>query len=462
MHPPLRITPGTSRRSRLDVALWIMPMAFVLGALVLAVLTDRIDQWMADSGRTMPWLLDRGDVDDLRVLTGTVAGASITTLALVLSLTMVVLSNASTQFGPRLVRSFLRSRVTKVTISVFTGLFVYSILVLDSASATGQADRPVDGRFLPEVGGTVVLVGSIAAVSCLIWYLHHITSSIQLSALVAAVVSDLDEAVLRVGEPLHDAGSAHGARSADDLRTAWESMSAGVEADGVEIETARSGYVQLIERRPLVDAAVAAGGVVQMVVRAGDFVVEGQTIARVHPPSAAAALAEACAKRIDVGPHRTLDQDLQLAVDQVVEVALRALSAAVNDTFTGLTCLDWLAEALITLSSATLGRTVHADASGAPRLVERQHSYAGIVNSAYEKIRQAGVDNPAVTIRLMESIGRVADVVVDPAARAALGRQADACFAASAPRHVELDREALTGRYVDVCRRLDRQPLVAG
>ena len=98
---------------------------------------------------------------------------------------------------------------------------------------------------------------------------------------------------------------------------------------------------------------------------------------------------------------------------------LNPLSPAINDTFTGLTCLDWLSDALVTLARTPLDLTRFGDESGSIRLVERPHSFAGIVHSAYEKIRQSGVDNPAVTIRLMESIARVARVVDDPDGRAA-------------------------------------------
>ncbi|MFN8050783.1 MAG: DUF2254 domain-containing protein [Acidimicrobiales bacterium] len=438
-----RISPGTSWRSRVDVALWIMPTAFVVGAGVLAFLTDRLDQRLIDSGRELPWLLNRGDVDDLRVLSGTVAGASISTLALVLSLTMVVMSNASTQFGPRLVRSFLRRRATKVTISVFTGLFVFSLLVLDSATSSGSSSVGPDG-FRPEVGGTVVLAGAIAAVCCLIWYVQDIASSIQLPAVLATTVAELRGTVERLAA---DVSGDHDV----ELGT-----------DGADVEVGRTGYVQQIERRPIVEAAARAGAVVQMTVRAGDFVVEGEVIARVHPGAAVGVLRDELGRRVDVGPHRTLDQDVQLAVDNVVEVALRALSPGINDTFTGLACLDWLADALITLAGVRLGRAVFVDPSGAARLIERQRTFTGIVASAYEKIRQSAVDNPAVAIRLVESITRVAAVVPGGEAGDALLAQATACVAAAAPRYVELDRAALLVRYDSLCERLGRPGDIPG
>lgn len=448
------ISPGQAVRARRGVALWIGPAVAVVGAIVLALVTRQIDQALGSRGRRLPALLDRGDAEDLRTLVGTVAGASISTLALVLSLTMVVLTIASTQFGPRLVRTFLRSRATKWTISAFTGLFVFSLLVLDSTSSvSGEGEA-----YVPSVGGSLVLVGALVAVGCLVWYVEDIASSIQLPSVVAAVVADMHAAVEEIRRDALVAGSgAHAAAFAQQ----WEEVRSSVESDGAALVTGSSGYVQLIERDQIVRAATGANAVVEVLVRPGDFVVCGEMIARVYPGSALGALASVCAHHIDVGRHRTLDQDLQMAVDQVVEMALRALSPAINDTFTGLTCLDWLSDALVTLARTPLDLTRFGDESGSIRLVERPHSFAGIVHSAYEKIRQSGVDNPAVTIRLMESIARVARVIDDPDGRAALAEEADTCFHVSAPTHAPYDRADLSDRYIEVCAILRSVPVVA-
>ncbi len=446
------ITTGQALRSRLGVALWIGPAFSVIGAIILAVVARIADESLGDGRHHLPALLDRGDAEDLRTLVGAVAGASISTLALVLSLTMVVISIASTQFGPRLVRTFLRSRATKATISSFTGLFVFSLLVLDSTSGVTSEGK----EFVPSIGGSLVLVGAIAAVGCLVWYVQDVASSIQLPSVVASVVSDLHKAV---DEIAGDSVSSGGHERIDTMVQDWVAKRSDIADDAAELLAGTSGYVQLIEREPLIRVAAQANAIVEMLVRPGDFVVAGEAIARVSPAGALDQLAPVCAHRIDVGRHRTLDQDLQMAVDQVVEVALRALSPAINDTFTGLTCLDWLADALVTLARTPLHRTMFGDKAGNIRLVERPHSFAGIVHSAYEKIRQSGAENPAVTIRLMESIARVSKSVQDPDGRAALAEEADACYFVSAPTHALYDRVDLTERYLAVCEILGVTPV---
>jgi uncharacterized membrane protein len=124
------------------------------------------------------------------------------------------------------------------------------------------------------------------------------------------------------------------------------------------------------------------------------------------------------------GPHRTLDQDPVFAIDQLVEIAIRALSPAVNDTFTALTCIDWLADGLCTVSERELPDGVYRDGGGAVRVIAQGPSYERMVNRAYDKIRQAGVAMPAVAIRLTESLGRILVYTRTAEQREVLMRQA--------------------------------------
>ena len=198
--------------------------------------------------------------------------------------------------------------------------------------------------------------------------------------------------------------------------------------------------------------------------RAGDFVMAGDTIALIDgikgpPTEVHAELLHALEQHVDIGPHRTLDQDLEFAIDKLVEIALRALSPAINDTFTGLTCLDWLAASLRSLSTIPVDRSIHCDAAGRIRIVERPRHYAGLVTSAYAKIRQASADNPAITIRMLESIEKVAEVVTTDDARAALAEEADMVVASAlATGYVPKDEIALRRRYERVCAHLGHTP----
>ena len=145
----------------------------------------------------------------------------------------------------------------------------------------------------------------------------------------------------------------------------------------------------------------------------------------VFPRGAAPEVARALSRAHVTGPHRTLVQDPVFAIDQLAEIAIRALSAAVNDTFTALTCIDWLAAGLSRVSGRLLDEGVYRDHTGRVRLIEFDQSYARMVNRAFDKIRQSARGNPAVLIRLIDSLGSIMLDTTTEAQRTILRKQGD-------------------------------------
>ncbi len=159
--------------------------------------------------------------------------------------------------------------------------------------------------------------------------------------------------------------------------------------------------------------------------RPGHYLATGRSLAIVWPRGAAPEVALALSKAHVTGPHRTLVQDPVFAIDQLVEIAIRGLSAAVNDTFTALTCIDWLSAGLGRVSGRVLDEGVYRDSAGNVRLIESDPSYARMVNRAFDKIRQAAQGMPAVLIRLVDSLGSIMLDSMSADQRAVLRRQAD-------------------------------------
>jgi uncharacterized membrane protein len=155
--------------------------------------------------------------------------------------------------------------------------------------------------------------------------------------------------------------------------------------------------------------AAEKGAVIQLLLRPGHFVVEGQPLATVWPPGAAESISAALRRAHITGPNRTLAQDLPFAVDQLVEIAIRALSPAVNDTLTALTCIDWLGANMCKVTARWHPLRVHRDGHGFVRVITAHISYTRMIERAFEKIRQAGRGMPAVLIRQLEAITRIAE-----------------------------------------------------
>jgi uncharacterized membrane protein len=221
-----------------------------------------------------------------------------------------------------------------------------------------------------------------------------------------------------------------------------------LEQSGAEIRTPRSGYLQVIRHESLVRIAMAAEAVIYLPYRPGHFLVSGQVMARVWPADAASYVEENLVRGHVTGPYRTLTQDISFGFDQLVEIALRALSAAVNDTFTALTCIDWIGDCLCRISTSWRPQRIRRDATGHIRVIAYQADFDRLVERAFEKIRQASDGMPAVMIRQLDSLAKIIDQTPDGARRATLLRQAERIQRASLRTVAEAaDRDDVTRRY---------------
>ncbi len=184
--------------------------------------------------------------------------------------------------------------------------------------------------------------------------------------------------------------------------------------------------------------------------------IAGRPIATVWPGGAARQTGDALAHAHLTGPHRTLSQDPVFAIDQLVEIGIRALSPAVNDTFTALTCIDWLSAGLCRISGRDLREGVYRDEHGRIRLIEPGPSYGRMVNRAFDKMRQAGRGMPAVTIRLLDSLDHIVAYTLRSSQREDLLRQA-AMILEGAERDLDNAND-----LADIRRRHDALVLTAG
>ncbi|MBL8776441.1 MAG: DUF2254 domain-containing protein [Acidimicrobiales bacterium] len=398
-------------RYELRTSLWFVPSIIISGFVLLALLALFVDDRLLTTGR-LPVLLDPGGAGDVRDLMAAIAGASITVVALVASLTLVTLTVASTQFGPRLIRTFLATRAPKITIGLYVGTFVYSLIVLLAVHDSG------DVVFVPRLAADIAVFAAMVDAVALVWYLHATAVSIQPATVVNRIAAQLDEAL--------DELAAMGELVGDGNPAEVDAVLSSTRADGRVVTSTDSGYLKHVDHPALVAAATTTGCVVELTVRPGQFVLAGSPVARVvRGPNGDGVGDAVITSSLVMGAQRTVEQDLRFAVDQLVEIALRALSPAINDTFTALTCINWLAGALLRLSEDPLPQRAHRDADGTIRVVDRYLSFTDVTDSAFDKIRQAGDDNTAVLIRLLESVTLLGPQMRTDEQRWALRSQAD-------------------------------------
>jgi uncharacterized membrane protein len=384
------------RREALRTTLWLIPAALVGAAAVLFTITLLIDWAAFHHSLHLPTWLNSGSPDAARQVLSAIAAAVITVVGVVFSITIVALTLTSTQFGPRMLRNFIRDRGTQLTLGTFVGTFVYSVLVLGSV---GDDSR---GVFVPHLSVAVALALTLVDAGVLIYFIHHVAVSIQLPQVMASIAHDLSLAI-----DIETAAGEQGRRGDAESGPSVIELTFRLDDEGIDVGAPASGYLQFVRYDALVRIAAESDAVIQVLHRPGHFLVEGLPIARVWPPASATSVSLALKRGHVTGPHRTLTQDMSFAIDQLVEIALRALSPAVNDTFTALTCIDWLGDALCKISSNWDPRTIHRDQVGAVRVIQAEVRYARLVARATEKIRQSSSGMPAVMIRQLESLAKV-------------------------------------------------------
>jgi uncharacterized membrane protein len=408
------------RSESLRTTLWVVPAVEVALAVVLFVVTYALDRAAYRGDIAFPSWVNNGSADAARQILIGIAAAVITVVGLVFSIT---------QFGPRMLRNFIRDRGTQITLGTFVATFVYAVLALGSVSHGPRGD------FVPHLCITVALLLVLADLGVLIYFIHHVAASIQLPQVMAGIARDLTVAV--------DAEVADddAARRRHFAGLSEAELLARLEERGAEVRAPTSGYLQFVAYSTLVDIAARADSVIRLLYRPGHFVVEGLPLARVWPPEAAPAVTRALERSHATGAHRTLSQDLTFAIDQLVEIAIRALSPAVNDTFTALTC-DWLGDGLCKISSRWNPRRTHRDAQEYVRVITAEPSYTRLVDRSFDKIRQAGRGMPAVLIRQLEALGKVMEYTTTAEQRVVLLHQADMILRSSAESVPEPDDQA--------------------
>lgn len=399
---------------KLRSSYWFIPALMAVGAIAAAFGTIAFDDfWQLVLPAEIAWLI-RQEPEGARAFLSTVAGATITVTGVVFSVTIVALTLASQQFGPRLLNTFMRDRANQFVFGTFTATYLFCLLVL----------RPIqtgEGAFMPQLTLIVAFGLAVFSVGVLIFFIHHVARSIQVMTVIANVSSDLQE-IIAARYP-----EAHSARHERwQERIEEERLFSRFGEDVLQIEAPRWGYLQALDEAGLLKLAAKNDLVIEVERQPGEFLVRGALIARVWPGERARekAVAERIREGFILGTRRTREQDMEFLIQELVEIALRALSPGVNDPFTAMSCIDHLGAALSELARRSLPSPYRHDGKNNLRLVIRPPTFAGAVNTAFDQIRQNGRDKAAVSIRLLEMIGTLLPHTHEETQRQALLRQA--------------------------------------
>ncbi len=388
---------------------WFIPMLMAIGAIVFSFATTALDMAVGSKWLDEISWLDANRPAGARAVLSTVAGSMITVAGVTFSMTILSISYTTSQVGPRLLNNFMRDTGNQITLGVFISTFLYCLMVLRTvrnadAPERGSIGSETTAAFVPHIAIIVGLLLAIASVGVLIYFIHHIPESIHISNIVASVGRDLNSRIehqfpSQVGEPHQDKS----ARDTDAiLPEAFYETAARLRSD-------RSGYIEYVDAEGLMSIATKHDLVLRLRCRAGDFVTPSSVLVLAAPE---ASIDQQVARQITAtfvsGRQRTATQNLRFVMNQLVEVAMRALSPGVNDPFTAMNCLDWLQSALENLANREMPDAHRFDEEQHLRLVAEPESFSVFASRAFDQLRPYVALDRNAAVHMMEAIARIA------------------------------------------------------
>ena len=344
-------------------------------------------------------------------------GASImTVVSIVFAILLMTLTLASMQFSPRIIVGFARDGVTQWTLGIFLGTFSYCMAALPAA-------RSLPHPFAPVVTVMGAMLLALTCVGWLLFFVHHISQAISVNQIVDRIASEteavIDEMMPRSRRPRHLTAD----ERVDDLK--WE----------LPVPSEVSGYIRFIDVKRLANLAKSYHVKIQVLRRVGHFVPQSVPFLRIsRAERATPERLDELRAAFDLGPSRTLQQDVEFGVLQIVDIALKAISPAVNDPSTAISCVDQLGRILIRVASREPPESLLYDPPGILRLYVPWPSFERLLDSAFEQIRMYSKTDVAVSLRMLRALSDIAGATQDPDIHRLLADRASRIVAGCAER----------------------------
>lgn len=386
-------------------SLWFIPSIVLAVAASLAMAAIELDSLIGKESLAAWPRLFGASAEGARIVLQVVSSAMVTVAGLTFSITVLILSLAGTQYTPRLIRTFMGSRPTQIVLGTFLGIFVYCLIVLRSV-------RGGEEEFVPSVAVTLAIGLALLGVGVLIYFIHHIASSIQAST----VVSSISEETIRMIDEIYPVRLEN--KPEGNVRPLFPEKDRHV---WHEVPSLRTGYLQSIDNEALLSCADRFGTVVRLEHEIGEFVATGLPLALVTATPDADLIAE-INRSASVGYYRTVEQDIGVGIRQLVDIALKAMSPAVNDTTTAIMCVDFLSAILMRLADRRINQDALSD-NGEPKVMLKGQSFQEFLRNSFELVRENAKDNGAVYARMLRALEHVACRTSDLSRKAAIKDQ---------------------------------------
>lgn len=378
--------------------LWFVPALFVIAGLVLGIAFIGVDYFFESPFQRIPMFFGV-QPSGARDILAVIAGSSITVAGTVFSITIIALTLASTQFSPRILRNFMRDTGNQAVLGALVGIFAYCIVVLRTIRDGG--DNP-DLDFVPTTAVFFGVIFGFFGVGCLIYFIHHVATSIQASSIISAIAK---ETIAEVERTFPDESPEQ------NVPVSIEKLLQKPPA--FTVTSNQSGYVQNADSNELKAIAAEYDLVIRMQRRIGQFAISGLPVLDVFSESDSYRPDESTIVRMrsvyNIGSYRTVEGDVAFGLRQLVDIALKALSPAVNDSTTAVTCVDYIGSIMVSIARKPSCPS-HLYQDRQLRVVMEEQRFEDFFDLAFNQIRQNTGGNVAVILRLLNSINVLSKV----------------------------------------------------
>ena len=413
----------------------VRPLAIALVLGVAGAVLSSLEESISGISSWVPTVLfpSQRDPAVAQLILSSIATSIMTVVSIVFAILLMTLTLASTQFSPRILINFIRDHTTQWTLGVFLGTFSYCMAALPAA-------RALPSPFVPAATVSGAMLLALGCVAWLIFFIHHISQSISVNHIVDRIARETE---LVIDEFMPHARSPF--QLDNDVGDVFPSE------ESAALLNRKSGYIRYIDIDRLIGIAREYGIRVRLERRVGHFVPAGVPIIRATKPERMSEDLELrLLAALDIGPTRTMQQDVEFGVIQIVDIALRAISPAVNDPSTAISCVDQLSRIMICWLGRERPRSTYYAPPHVPRLIVPWISFEGLIDTAFDQIRHYAVADLAVSLRLIRALQDIAGAAKGQDERQVLVELVQRIVAGSQKHLVDSELERLKRRIADL------------
>jgi uncharacterized membrane protein len=378
--------------NELGATFWFVPVLIISFSILLSISLVYLDSIITISRDGLVRFFLVNSPDSARSILSTISSAMMGVAGTVFSITLVALTLASSQFGPRLIKNFMYVRLNQVVLGLYISTYLYCLLVLNTITDSSGY------TFIPSISILVAIIAAVINIILLIIFIHQIATSIQADK----VVSDISELTSKQLETLFPE------KIGEEIENE-ESVDASAAILGyqkqISIKSPKSGYLQYVDSDALIEFITKHDALLELYCRPGEHLVEHAEMGLLSSNGKWEKNEfEKIFNQFVIGNTKTSQQDLEFSIQQMVEIAARALSPGVNDPYTAITCIDNLTSIMCYLAQAKFPSKHRFDEEGNLRIIADTIDFEGVLDVAFNQIRQFSGGSPAVIIRLMEAL----------------------------------------------------------